>query len=312
MGPTRFWSAACLACVFIVFAVPLLLSIQANSIPRSLKQKKGPDVCGGATYKRFKYWREWLPLVYPSGQTNPGPIYEFGVYKGKSMLFLRNVPQFKNSMMYGFDSFEGLPDEAPEAGEQKNWPKGSFNAGDIRQKLLPKLGGPSKVKFVKGFYNETLTPELVKENKMMPAAYVDIDADLYVSSKQALTWVFEHGLAVPGTFFGYDDWWINPCSPGGENLSPLETSEGKAHAEIANEFGVVFRCVAGGCQASPSCQASGTIFVVEKIMGKGMSGGDHGFHMTASEIQEYQHTDLQCKQIRKDYKHAGFNRKRIP
>ena len=42
----------------------------------------------------------------------------------------------------------------------------------------------------------------------------------------------------------------------GEAHSPLESGEGKAHAQVAQEFGVVFRCVAGGCRVSKQCQGA--------------------------------------------------------
>jgi hypothetical protein len=226
-----------------------------------------------------------------------GPIYEFGVYRGASMVFLRRKPQFQNTFMYGFDSFEGFPDEAEGIGTQFDWTKGGYNGGDIRQELVAKLGGPSQVAFVKGFYQESLTPGLVKQLGMTPAAYIDMDASLYISSKQALTWVFENKLAIPRTLVGYNNWWVNSCSPGAKNLSPLETAEGKAHAEVSREFGVVFRCVAGGCRTSPSCQGFGAIFVVERILGKGMSGGDPGFHMNASEIERWKQSDQLCRYI---------------
>ena len=73
---------------------------------------------------------------------------------------------------------------------------------------------------MKGFYSESLTPTLVQELGMKPAAYIDIDCDLYISSKQALAYMFEQKLAVPGTLIGYDDFWVNPCCEGYEKMSP--------------------------------------------------------------------------------------------
>ena len=159
--------------------MPLLLSIQAHSIPgvdlcekrnlvpdrvcdlllfgssaRSLektKRKTAPrpaEVCRGkGNPKRYDKWRELVPMAYSSLREQKmtwttfiaGPIYEFGVYRGASMVFLRRKPQFQNTFMYGFDSFEGFPDEAEGIGTQFDWTKGGYNGGDIRQELMAML-----------------------------------------------------------------------------------------------------------------------------------------------------------------------------
>ena len=62
---------------------------------------------------------------------------------------------------------------------------------------------------------------------MKPALYVDIDADLYSSSLQALEWLFRMGLIVPGTVIGYDDWTFG--GPQGEQ---------RAHREVMKRHGV--------------------------------------------------------------------------
>jgi hypothetical protein len=223
------------------------------------------------------------------------------------MIELQKQPAFRDKFMYGFDSFSGLPEEAEGHGKQSGWSMGNLNSGDVRKSLKEQLGGPAKVAFVKGYFNESLTPTLAGRLGMKPASYIDVDADLYISTKQALAWMFENGLVVPGTVVGYDDWWTNPCSIGGEGISPLDTGEGKAHAEVANEFGVVFRCVAGGCRAQLACQAWGAIFVVENILGKGVSGGDHGFHMTRREITTWKAAEKVCINLSKKW-HRHFSR----
>jgi hypothetical protein len=221
----------------------------------------------------------------------------------------------KDLFMYGFDSFAGLPAESQGVGTLTDWKKGKLNTGDIRTGLAKMLGGSSKVAFVKGFYRESLTPTLVQELGMKPAAYIDIDCDLYISSKQALTYMFEQKLAVPGTLVGYDDFWVNPCCKGYEKLSPLEISEGKAHMEIAAEYGVIFRCVAGSCRPTQKCQAWGVVFVVERVLGKGMEGGDHGFHMTEREIAEWKNTPYSaCERVsrKKSMGIVDFRSKKAP
>ena len=69
---------------------------------------------------------------------------------------------------------------------------------------------------------------------MRPAFLVDIDCDLYTSTSQALRWMLDSGLLVPGSFIYYDDyneeaWNISP-----EKHAYLE--ERLAHEEITKEY----------------------------------------------------------------------------
>jgi hypothetical protein len=230
-----------------------------------------------------------------------GDVYEFGVYNGHSMRILRDF--FPELRMWGFDSFQGLPHEAVDF-KQKDFTKGKYAAGVSPQRLTNVLGGKSLVGFVVGFYNESLTMSLPAERGMSQAVYIDIDADLYTSSLQALHWMFKSGLVRPGTLIGYDDWWVNPCSRGGEKLHPLSTSEGRAHNEIANAYRVRFRCAANSCRfrksnAKDACDW-GPIFVVDAL------GGDtipqHGFEMSGKDIDKWKRKNFVCQRThQRDY-----------
>ena len=48
--------------------------------------------------------------------------------------------------------------------------------------------------------------------RLRPALYVDIDCDFYGATLTALRFLFRHGLIVPGTLLGYDDWWTTACA----------------------------------------------------------------------------------------------------
>lgn len=171
-------------------------------------------------------------------------LYEFGVYTGRYMRMLvvelarRGVPYRK---FFGFDSFQGLPEEANTTRTRlsKNvWKPGAFNAADIFQVhsatelelKLKRFINDSRVEFVRGFYNESLTPQLAEERSMRPALYVEIDCDLYISSVQALDWMLANKLIVKGTVLGYDD-----LITGGEG------GERRAHAEMVAKYGLKLR-----------------------------------------------------------------------
>merc|ERR1719265_974313 len=109
--------------------------------------------------------------------------------------------------------------------------------------------------------------------------------------------MFKSGLVRPGTLIGYDDWWVNPCSRGGEQLHPLNTSEGRAHNEVAKAYRVRFRCVAGPCrfsefEAGKACDW-GPIFVVDALGGETMP--QHGFQMSEKDIGMWKKANPICR-----------------
>jgi hypothetical protein len=99
---------------------------------------------------------------------------EFGVFQGESMaewLRLDNHPQ---SRFFGFDSFEGLPEDW---GLMK---KGFF---DVKG-AVPGINDP-RVQFVKGWFQNSL-PEFLKSYTPQPRLIVHNDSDLYASTLYTL------------------------------------------------------------------------------------------------------------------------------
>lgn len=110
----------------------------------------------------------------------PGHIMEFGVWRGSSTRILqRTLRQCQlaefggpHKRVYACDSFEGLPEkyEKLEPGVFKTKP--------------PRLLG---VKMVKGYFQDSLTPELAAKVKRV--ALASLDADLYSSTICVLRWL---------------------------------------------------------------------------------------------------------------------------
>ena len=95
---------------------------------------------------------------------------EFGVATGNSINY---ISTFTNDIVYGFDSFEGLPEYW-----RNGYDKGSFNmCGN-----LPEVN--SNVKLIKGWFNETLVDFIKTHNKKI--SFMHLDADLYSSTKYIL------------------------------------------------------------------------------------------------------------------------------
>lgn len=104
----------------------------------------------------------------------PGVACEFGVYKGSSLTQIRN---FRKPLVYGFDSWEGLPD-AWDHGQGEPHLKGHFSCE-------PPVDLPTGVCLIKGWFCDTI-PEWLSENPD-DIQLLHIDCDLYTSTKDVLT-----------------------------------------------------------------------------------------------------------------------------
>ena len=82
-----------------------------------------------------------------------GIIAEFGVFKCTTIRMIAN--HYKKMMIFGFDSFEGFPDDG-----RKDWNQDFSLAG-----LLPEV--PNNVTLVKGFFEDTLS-KFAEEQVMLP------------------------------------------------------------------------------------------------------------------------------------------------
>jgi len=98
-----------------------------------------------------------------------GLVLEFGVRFGNSICQLASLTQQK---IYGFDSFEGLPEV------WHHEPKGSYTTrGEI-----PKV--PSHVELIVGWFDQTLPNFL--DTHSGPVRLINIDCDIYSSTKTVL------------------------------------------------------------------------------------------------------------------------------
>lgn len=122
----------------------------------------------------------------------PGLIMEFGVYSGKTINHIAG--QVKTNIVYGFDSFEGLPED---------WRSG-YVKGSFRKDNLPEV--KENVHLIKGWFKDTL-PGFMEEHKEV-CSFVHIDCDLYSSTKD----VFQalEGRIIPGTVIVFDEYFNYP------------------------------------------------------------------------------------------------------
>jgi hypothetical protein len=110
-------------------------------------------------------------------QHKPDTLWlEFGVATGNTINY---ISRFTTDKVYGFDSFEGLPEDW-----RPGFSKGAFN----RNGNFPKVN--SNVELIKGWFNETLPNFLKMQNKKV--SFIHIDCDLYSSTKCILDSVYEY------------------------------------------------------------------------------------------------------------------------
>ena len=185
-----------------------------------------------------------------------GQVYQFGVFKGGSVRKILN--DLAPLRLWGLDSFEGLP-ASNETANIRSWAKGKYSA-DPRGQIWPE-----SVTWAQGWYDQ-LDDAIVNKLGMLPAQYVDIDADLYTSSFAALDFMMRNKLIIAGTVVGYDDWMSIPCTNNSYHV--LDVGEGRAHNEISIKYAVSFKCIGGSClcgDTRPNQWTWGALFYVESV-----------------------------------------------
>jgi hypothetical protein len=121
----------------------------------------------------------------------PITYLEFGVFKGRSIKRISEAFPHADSRFYGFDSFEGLPEDW-----LPSMKKGHFSTDGA----LPDLGDP-RITFVKGYFQNTL-PAFIAAHELTGPVLVNFDADLYSSTLFLLTTLWHH---LPEYYFLYDE-----------------------------------------------------------------------------------------------------------
>jgi O-methyltransferase len=119
---------------------------------------------------------------------------EFGVFQGESMRQWVDLNKRKESRFFGFDSFEGLPEEWRDGHG-----KGYF---DVRG-AVPQIDDP-RVQFIKGWFENTVPPfarDYLPKNRML----LHIDCDLYASAMVAL--VYFAPFMSKGTLLIFDEFY---------------------------------------------------------------------------------------------------------
>ena len=146
----------------------------------------------------------FLLLKYYLPHLPPGNLVEFGVHRGGSLLFFANLAAkfLPASLVYGYDSFIGMPTTAPNDVHQR----GDFS--DRNEDEIMAFVAQEKVKnlrLVKGFFHDSL-PLLPKQG---PFSLAHIDCDIYSGVKEC--YLASRNLMIPKGYLVFDDVWIASC-----------------------------------------------------------------------------------------------------
>ncbi|ANN64797.1 hypothetical protein BHYOB78_00860 [Brachyspira hyodysenteriae ATCC 27164] len=144
---------------------------------------------------------------------------EFGVFNGTSINRLSSI--MEKNKFYGFDSFEGLPN---------NWEGWTFNKGyfDLSGNM-PKVN--DNVCLVKGYFDKTL-PDFLKEHQEK-IIFIHIDCDLYSSTKIIFDNIYDR--IIVGTIIIFDEYF---------NYPNWQNHEYKAFKEFCEKYNITYEYIA--------------------------------------------------------------------
>jgi hypothetical protein len=140
-------------------------------------------------------------LRYGSDRVKIKGLYiELGVCTGKTINFLAALNPHQR--LYGFDSFEGLPEDWVRA--DRIFPAGTFAFRN--PELLPPV--LHNVELIKGWFKDTLPPFTEKHEQQI--AFLHIDSDIYSAAATAFQVL---GCKIrPGTIIVFDEFYNYPGS----------------------------------------------------------------------------------------------------
>lgn len=197
----------------------LLNLVYLSKFSKWRKQIKKPKFDDFYTFKfgsnkRFDVYKS----VFDSEKLNGSINYlEFGVAYGKTFKWWTDNNKDSSTRFYGFDTFEGLPED------WHLYKKGDMSPGGI----FPDIQD-SRVEFIKGLFQDTL-PNFLKNFKNDKRNVIHLDADLYTSTLYVLTSMAQ--LLKKGDIIIFDEFGV-------------PTHEFKAFTEFVNSFYIDYEVIA--------------------------------------------------------------------
>ena len=178
-----------------------------------------------------------IEKIIMSDELPSGDIAELGVYKGRLTKLIAKACFYKDRRLFLFDTFEGFNEEDLKYENLDNVEDFSDTSAEKIIKICKEKGmQESKIKIKKGWFPNSLD----KESNEAKYAFVSIDFDLYMPTKEALNIMYDK-LAYGG--------WIAIHDYGNANYEGVK----KAVDEFVNERNIKFKF--------ELCDYCGTIFI---------------------------------------------------
>ena len=137
-----------------------------------------------------------------------GDYLEFGVSRGASMTYMHRVTKklkLKNVRMFGFDSFQGMPESA-EVEDGGEWKPGQFAStmDETRAFLNSYNVDWNRTHLIQGWFEDTLNSATTEKYNIRKASVIMVDCDIYSAAKVALNYSLPMIQDYAVIFF--DDW----------------------------------------------------------------------------------------------------------
>ncbi len=173
----------------------------------------------------FEYFMDVLSFGLEQVRNANGLYLEFGVFSGHT---INHIADRVKNTVYGFDSFEGLPER---------W-RDSLDAGHFKVKTLPDVR--SNVTLVKGWFDQTLPEFLIKHSG--DVSFLHVDCDLYSSTKTIFSCLAPR--IKPGTVIVFDEYF---------NYPGWREGEFKAFQELVAAECLEFEYLSYNCKGEQVC-----------------------------------------------------------
>ncbi len=149
---------------------------------------------------------------------NTGDYLEFGVFNGSSISSMYHTARTRDLQMnfFGFDAFQGLPSESEDE-DCGVWQQGFYTCSfeEMQGCLKGRDVDPDEIIWVKGWYQDTLNGDTIREHGIDDPGIIMIDCDTYSSTRTVLE-VIANLIQRQPVILCFDDWKLYDLDVKGE------------------------------------------------------------------------------------------------
>lgn len=188
--------------------------------------------------------RSFIKKAFAALQFNgiPGDYLEFGTGGGVSFIAADRANRRSSRplrKLWGFDSFEGLPEETSTRNQHRAWVAGSMACSEAEFRQICRRNGVRNYELVPGFYAESLAKLGPDSFPSGSIAMVYVDCDLYSSTQKVLDFLWPR--LSGGVIIAFDDYFnFNQSGVSGERRAleeRLATGDGRFRLQPYIQYG---------------------------------------------------------------------------